>query len=93
MLDELFELFDRDRRGQPRDGAQPPKKGIRGFFARMLGGGDHHDDAPRNGESYAAAGRDRNRDDDDDDPRNDERHGRSGRGRRRDDDGPDFGLD
>ncbi len=91
MLDELFDLFDRDRRGQPRDGTQPPKKGIRGFFSRILGGGDHHDDAPRNGESYAAAGRDR--DDDDDDPRNDERNGRSGRGRRRDDDGPDFGLD
>ncbi len=92
MLDEIFDVFDRDRRGQRPDGKQPPRKGIRGLIARITGGG--HDDDPRISERSGPPGRDRNRDDDDDDdPRNDERYGRTGRGRRRDDDGPDFGFD
>ena len=83
MLDELFEMFERDndRGGQRADGAQ--KRGIRGFFARRFGGGRSRpiDDA-------SAAPVARRYDDDDDD------FGRQrGPARRRDrdrDDGFDF---
>ena len=61
MFDDLFDVFgDRDERR--RDGARPRQGGIRGFFARLFGGGgdreDPRDDDPR-GRTY--------RTDDDDD--------------------------
>jgi len=38
MLDELLEVFERDRRGG-HEGTRP--KGLRARLARLFGGGDH----------------------------------------------------
>lgn len=74
VFDELFDMFDRDgRRG--REAGE--RRGIRGFFARLIDG-DEGDDDKRSG--YR----------DDDFDRGDEGRAASRR-RRRDDDGFDFG--
>lgn len=78
MLDELFEVFDRDGNDGRRQGqaGQQPKRGIRGFFSRLVGGGgaqnpgtapydeDDDDDRPeRPGDRRTAKARRRDRDD------------------------------
>ena len=40
MFDELFELFDRDERSE-RSQPSGRRRGIRSFFARLLGADDH----------------------------------------------------
>ena len=79
MFDEIMEVFDRD--GRRRNPNQPQKRGIRGFFSRMMGGDSrpegHQDSDDDDGDALYERSRDRRRD----------------RRDRRDDDGPDFGLD
>ena len=88
MLDELFEMFERDndRGGRRADGAQ--KRGIRGFFSRRFGGGGSRPIDDAGAAPVARQYRDDDHDDDDDTYGRDRR-----RGRRRDrdqDDGFDF---
>lgn len=89
MLDELFEMFDRD--GNRNTSQEPRKKGIRGFFSRLFGGGEDHDSRPAAERTDSARTRRGDHDDDDDD--DDGYRGRQQpRSRRdRDSDGFDFG--
>jgi hypothetical protein len=82
VFDEVFDMFERDgRRSRPAG----ERRGLRGFFARMFGDSDDHDDSRR----YES--------DHDDDTRrsrydDDEYEGRPGQRRReRDNDVFDFG--
>jgi hypothetical protein len=79
MLDELLEVFERDR----KPGEQPRKRGIRGLFARLLSGGDDRNDDRRHGDSD---------DDDDERTRDPAQAGRSTR-HRPDRDGEGFDFD
>jgi hypothetical protein len=46
---DLFELFERDAPARDRDPAQPPRKGLRGWFDRLVAAfdGDGDDDSRR----------------------------------------------
>jgi len=80
MLDELLDLFERDR----KHGASRPAGGLRGRLGRLFGGGDsRNDDRP-----YAETRRYRDDDDDDDDGR---RYAETRRYRDDDDDDDDDG--
>ncbi|MBE7519588.1 MAG: hypothetical protein HS107_10140 [Thermoflexaceae bacterium] len=63
MLDEIFEMFERDR--DSRDGREPERRGIRGFLSRLFGDDDDDDrglNRPRRsdaGEGTADPGRPR----------------------------------
>ena len=85
MLDELFEIFERDNdRGGQRAGAGE-RRGIRGFFDRLLGRGGAGDDVTPQDPSSPAA-----------DPYADrpgDRDGRTGRAARRRDRDRDEGFD
>jgi hypothetical protein len=93
MLDELLEVFERDRKKHPH---APKQKGIRGLLGRLR---DTDDDDRR----YASSDRREYRDDDDrryrdsddrrryrDDDDDDDRYYDSRRGRRREREGFDF---
>jgi len=97
MLDELLDLFERDR----KPGAARPAGGLRGRLSRLFGGGAAHDDDDRR----EAESR-RYRDDDDDDDRraaetrryrddddDDDRRAAHAGGRKRERDFFDFGDD
>lgn len=63
LLDEIFEMFERDR--DSRDGREPERRGIRGFLSRLFGDDDDDDrglNRPRRsdaGEGTADPGRPR----------------------------------
>ncbi len=85
MFDELFEIFDRDRR-RSRSGSQPEqRRGLLGSLSRIFGGEDDHDDVDR---SRYQTDDDRDRDRRDRGDGDDERHGR-----RRERDAFEFGDD
>lgn len=48
---DLFELFERDAPARDRDPAQPPRKGLRSWFDRLVAAfdGDGDDDSRRDG--------------------------------------------
>ncbi len=62
MLDELLEVFERDR----KHGAAKPAGGLRGRLSRLFGGGESHSSDDRR---YVESRRYRDDDDDDDDRR------------------------
>ena len=60
MFDELFEMFERDREPARPGERREERRGIRGFFSRMFGGGE---DSDRRGTHRSGDDRDNRYDD------------------------------
>ena len=55
MLDEFLEIFERDKERGGQGGGRQPKRGIRGFFSRLFGGGNAGADKPTDSPGPPAA--------------------------------------